>query len=282
LTDDSHTPPISAGESKVWNYHPDLPIPTSPVFAWPPRPVAAFKWLSVYWLAISMIVIELALAYVVFAWLQPGPEQTSTLSLGWIARIYLRNLALVFLFAGGLHLYLYSFSKQGKVLKFDARSMARDNGTYSFRDQVLDNMFWTCASGVTIWSTYEVLYVWASTNGYAPGLTWSANPVWFALMFPLIPIWSSFHFYWIHRALHWPPLYRLAHSLHHRNVNIGPWTGTSMHPIEAPNVFLQLPDPLRCRLVPDPLPVPRLRPGAGPARLAFRIRRSAGKGRETA
>ena len=28
------------------------------------------------------------------------------------------------------------------------------------------------------------------------------------------------------------PLYRHVHSLHHRNVNIGPWSGISMHPIE--------------------------------------------------
>jgi len=69
-------------------------------------------------------------------------------------------------------------------------------------------------------------------NGYAPMLTWAENPVWFAALFLLTPIWLSFHFYWIHRALHWPPLYRLAHSLHHRNTNIGPWSGLSMHPLE--------------------------------------------------
>ena len=42
----------------------------------------------------------------------------------------------------------------------------------------------------------------------------------------------SFHFYWIHRLLHWRPLYRMAHSLHHRNIDTGPWTGISMHPLE--------------------------------------------------
>jgi sterol desaturase/sphingolipid hydroxylase (fatty acid hydroxylase superfamily) len=222
----------STPRSKVWNHHPELPIPTSPVFAWPPRPGAAVKWLAGYWLAISMIVIEFALAWLVWTWLQPAPEETATLALGWIGQIYLRNLALIFLFAGGLHLYLYRFRVQGDALKFDARALAKNNGTYSFRDQVLDNMFWTVASGVTVWTGFEVLYFWAAANGYAPALLWSDNPIWFVLMFPLIPIWSSLHFYWIHRALHWPPLYRLAHSLHHRNINIGPWTGISMHPIE--------------------------------------------------
>ena len=63
-------------------------------------------------------------------------------------------------------------------------------------------------------------------------LTWDDSPLWFVLLFFLIPIWETFHFYWIHRLLHWPPLYRLAHAVHHRNINVGPWSGLSMHPLE--------------------------------------------------
>jgi sterol desaturase/sphingolipid hydroxylase (fatty acid hydroxylase superfamily) len=47
-----------------------------------------------------------------------------------------------------------------------------------------------------------------------------------------VPLTREFHFFWIHRMIHWPPLYRLAHSLHHKNVNPGPWSGLAMHPIE--------------------------------------------------
>ena len=32
--------------------------------------------------------------------------------------------------------------------------------------------------------------------------------------------------------LHWPPLYKIAHVVHHRNSNPGPWSGLAMHPIE--------------------------------------------------
>ena len=41
-----------------------------------------------------------------------------------------------------------------------------------------------------------------------------------------------FHFYWVHRLIHWKPLYKISHFVHHKNVNIGPWSGLSMHPIE--------------------------------------------------
>ncbi|MCE2493727.1 MAG: sterol desaturase family protein [Alphaproteobacteria bacterium] len=47
-----------------------------------------------------------------------------------------------------------------------------------------------------------------------------------------IPFWQSLHFYLTHRFLHWQPMYRLAHAVHHRNDNVGPWSGLSMHPIE--------------------------------------------------
>jgi sterol desaturase/sphingolipid hydroxylase (fatty acid hydroxylase superfamily) len=48
----------------------------------------------------------------------------------------------------------------------------------------------------------------------------------------MIPLWESFYFYWIHRMLHIPFLYKHVHALHHRNINVGPWSGLSMHPVE--------------------------------------------------
>lgn len=218
--------------SQEWHWHPELPIPNSPVFAWPPRPVAAVEWLASYWLAVSMTVIEVATACLVWYTLQPGPERTATFAFDWVALMYFRNLALVFIFAGGLHLYLYTFRCQGDTRRFDARGLSKSKKTFTWGSQLLDNMFWSCVSGVTLWTAFEVFYVWALANGFVPTTSLSANPVWFVACFVLIPVWSSFHFYWIHRVLHWPPLYRLVHSLHHRNVSIGPWSGISMHPVE--------------------------------------------------
>jgi sterol desaturase/sphingolipid hydroxylase (fatty acid hydroxylase superfamily) len=68
-------------------------------------------------------------------------------------------------------------------------------------------------------------------NGYAQVITFESNPIWFGAIFFLIPIWESFYFYWMHRGLHTNLMYRF-HALHHRNTDIGPWSGLSMHPIE--------------------------------------------------
>jgi sterol desaturase/sphingolipid hydroxylase (fatty acid hydroxylase superfamily) len=44
--------------------------------------------------------------------------------------------------------------------------------------------------------------------------------------------------YFIHRLLHLPPLLRL-HGVHHRSVRTTPWSGLSVHPVEA--VLIELP-----------------------------------------
>jgi sterol desaturase/sphingolipid hydroxylase (fatty acid hydroxylase superfamily) len=103
---------------------------------------------------------------------------------------------------------------------------------FTLGGQIRDNMFWTIASGVTVWTAYEVLMFWAIANGLAPMLTWAANPIWFIALFLLIPVWESFYFYWIHRFLHIPFFYKHVHALHHRNINVGPWSGMAMHPVE--------------------------------------------------
>ncbi|MEM9579479.1 MAG: sterol desaturase family protein [Pseudomonadota bacterium] len=217
---------------KGWNHLPDVPLQVSPVFQWPPNPRAIAAWFWNSWFLISERLIIVGLAFISFYWFQPPLEQTRTLALGWVLEMYLRNLVLMSLVAGGLHIYFYTFSAQGKALKFDPRPLMKNGRQFTLGGQIRDNMFWTLASGVTIWTAYEALMFWAMANGYAPMLTWAAHPVWFVALFFLIPIWESFYFYWIHRFLHIPWLYKHVHALHHRNINVGPWSGLSMHPVE--------------------------------------------------
>ena len=85
---------------------------------------------------------------------------------------------------------------------------------------------------MAVWSAYEVVTLWAFANGYIPTLNWEAHPVYFVLLFCAIPLIRDAHFYFVHRLLHYRWLYRTVHRLHHKNVDIGPWSGMSMHPVE--------------------------------------------------
>ncbi len=222
-------PPGRPGE---WQYAPDLPIQVSPFFSWPPEPKRMVRWVAARWFALTENSILVVLALVCWAFFQPPLEDAKSFAPGWIAQIWSRNLVLMIAVAGGLHLWFHRQKRQGDKLKFDPRALAKKGRMFTFNAQVADNMFWTLASGVTFWTAFEVLMFWAMANGYAPVLTWRENPVWFVALIFLTPMWISFHFYWIHRWLHWPPLYKLAHAVHHRNINVGPWSGLSMHPIE--------------------------------------------------
>lgn len=217
---------------REWNWQPGGRIELSPLFVWPLKPLDVLRWFAASWLALTERLVILALSLATWFYLQPALERCVNFEFGWIAQIYLRNMAFMIVLAGGLHLYFYTFGKQGKTRKYDGRDLVSNHRGFTFGNQVLDNMFWTLASGVTVWTGFEVLLMWGYANGYISYLTWQENPVWFVFLFFLIPIWGSLHFYWIHRFLHWPPLYRAAHALHHRNTNIGPWSGMSMHPIE--------------------------------------------------
>ena len=220
------------GFADKWNHIPQVPVGVSPMFALPPNFGAILRWTLRQWLVVTERSILVVISLLSWLFFQPSLEVSATLSADWIAALYIRNLLLMVAVAGGLHLYFYSRKTQGDALRYDKRDLADQKKIFSFKNQLADNMFWTLASGVTIWTLYEVLMFWAMGNRYAPVLYWSDNPIWFILLFLLTPIWISFHFYWVHRWLHWPPLYRLAHALHHRNTNVGPWSGLSMHPVE--------------------------------------------------
>ena len=220
------------GFADKWNHIPQVPVGVSPIFALPPNFGAILRWTLRQWLVVTERSILVVISLLSWLFFQPSLEVSATLSADWIAALYIRNLLLMVAVAGGLHLYFYSRKTQGDALRYDKRDLSDQKKIFSFKNQLADNMFWTLASGVTIWTLYEVLMFWAMGNRYAPVLYWSDNPIWFILLFLLTPIWISFHFYWVHRWLHWPPLYRLAHALHHRNTNVGPWSGLSMHPVE--------------------------------------------------
>lgn len=216
--------------SKEWYWHPKLPLHMPHPFTFSPREV--WQWFRGGWLTASMRLVWMLLALGAWVVLAPALEQMTTFQLGWVTQVYAKNFFTLCLVAGGLQLFFHTGRMQGKQRKFEHKDLARNNRVFLFNDQVKDNVFWCLISGVPIWTAYEFVYFWAYANGYIPGLSFAENPIWFLALFPILPLWASIHFYVIHRLIHWPPLYRSVHALHHRNVNIGPWSGISMHPVE--------------------------------------------------
>lgn len=190
------------------------------------------KWLTGFpgffapWFALYMVVIGVS-----YAWFTPDMARMETLQLGWMGEILLRNLVIMWLWTGAFHLWFIKFRMQGRQKKYNANWQAKDNATFLFNDQVYDNVFWS-QIGTLIWTIYECGLWWGYANGWLPYLSPSEHPILFCLLMMAVPFWRNFHFYCIHRLIHWKPLYDHVHYLHHKNVNVGPWSGMAMHPVE--------------------------------------------------
>ncbi len=215
------------------HWSPPYPCQYSPLFTWPWEPLKVIKYLFGFpgylW---PKLILYILLAIGTFFILEGDLSSPKQLSVSWIGLMLLRNLVMVFFVYGGYHLFLYILKVQGTNQKYHPQWQAVGNKKFLFKNQVYDNMFRSCVSGATIWTAYEVLYVWAFSRGMLPYLEWTKHPVYFVAMIILIPLYRETHFYFIHRLIHWGPLMKHIHSVHHKNNNVGPWAGLAMHPIE--------------------------------------------------
>lgn len=210
---------------------PESTIGLPELYAWPPRPLASLKYLLCGML-FPWGYLYIGLAFVSWYYLTPSLAAMAEFEPGWIAQIWLRNAALLTLVAGGLHWWLYLRRGQERKYKYHDKWLATDNRLFLWGNQVWDNVFWSIVSGVTICTAYEATTFWIYANGYLPVPSIGEHPVYFGFMILFVFFWGTAHFYCVHRFMHWQPVYKIVHELHHRNVNTGPWTGISMHPLE--------------------------------------------------
>ena len=215
-----------------WHWKSPQPIQFAPFFDWPPRPQHILRYLLGNGFLLSLNSFYVILAIAIWWYLAPSMETWRTFAAGWIIHLFFLNLLIIGGTAASLHLYLHTYQGQGTECKFDSTEPRSPDSKFFGNKQIWDNIFWTVGSGITIWTGFQATVLWAYANGIAPWLDWYNHPVWFVALFILLPLWGGFHFYLIHRFLHWRPLYRIAHAVHHRNTNPIPWSGLSMHPIE--------------------------------------------------
>jgi len=222
----------SAERPNTGGYAPTELPNVAPIYSWPPRPGAVFKYLFGWegylfpWQA-----FYIAFATAIWWFFIPDLAQAKTLEFGWIAKLFILNLVIIVAWTSLLHVRFYVRRKQGTTYKYNVR-WPKDTSTFLFGSQLWDNVFWTVASAVPLWTAYLALMLWAMANGWIPYLDMKEHPIYFGLVMFLLYFWQEVHFFVIHRLIHWPPLYRWIHSIHHKNSNPIPWSGLAMHPVE--------------------------------------------------
>jgi sterol desaturase/sphingolipid hydroxylase (fatty acid hydroxylase superfamily) len=214
-------------------WSPNRRVGYAPLFVRPLSLKAVVRWLVGFpGYVLPYNALYFMVAAIVWFVATPSRQTLSSLSPGWIALVLARNAAILVAWYSMFHVRLYVKRAQDTRFKYNRRWPAATSERFSFGSQLRDNVFWTLVSGLPIWTAWEVVTLWLSARRTIPWITWSDHPVWFVAWLLLIPIWREVHFYTTHRLIHWPPLYKTVHSLHHRNTNPSPWSGLSMHPLE--------------------------------------------------
>ena len=101
--------------------------------------------------------------------------------------------------------------------------------------QIRREILWSLASasiygipaGVVAWGWQE--------HGWTQIYTgWSEYPLWYLPLAPLLYLFAhDTWFYWTHRWMHRPKLFRIAHAVHHASRPPTAWAAMSFHPWEA-------------------------------------------------
>jgi lathosterol oxidase len=80
-------------------------------------------------------------------------------------------------------------------------------------------------------ATFTFFVIKPYTNMYS---NVSDYPLWY---FGLSMVWMFFlhdaYFYWSHRFMHHPKVFKYVHLIHHKSTNPSPWTAYAFHPLEA-------------------------------------------------
>ena len=176
--DASHTDP----EADRWNYRPEGQVGLNPLFSWPPNFAGAVRWYRGAWLELTALSVPFLVAVAIYLWFLPPLEQMANFQIGWVFTIWLLNIVPQTLLAGTLHWWLYMRKSQGMHKKFDKRDLTRDNGTFTFNNQVWDNIWWTLGSAMTVATIYQCVIFWVMANGWVPTITYQSSPIWFVIL----------------------------------------------------------------------------------------------------
>jgi len=217
---------------KRGDWKPNRRLEVAPFWTTPLRLPKILAWLPGYfwpWNAFHMATALLYWFYVV-----PDVQTMKTIGWGWALWLYAVNAAAIFVFYGIFELRYYVQRKQATRFKYNHKFPGdTPSDVFWFQSQNLDNFLRSFFVTIPLWTVVEVLFLWCFANGYVPWVSWQEHPYYLALLVLLAPAIHEVHFFFIHRLIHWGPLYRWIHSVHHNSINPSPWSSLSMHPVEG-------------------------------------------------
>lgn len=222
--------------NKRGDWAPAQPLELAPFWTWPLRAGKLAGWVKGYLWPWNLLF--LATAAIWWTFVVPDAQTLRTLSWGWVLTLFAANWIGIFAFYGAVEWRYYVKRVQGQRFKYNGKFPSdQPSEVFWFKSQNLDNFLRSFFVSVPIGTAIEVLLLWAFANGHATTLRWDEHAAALVALTLLVPALHELHFFVIHRAIHWGPLYRWVHSVHHNSVNPTPWSSLSMHPVESTLYF---------------------------------------------
>lgn len=87
---------------------------------------------------------------------------------------------------------------------------------------------------LTVGAIFSSIVIFLSTQGYTKLYTsiFNYSIVWTVASFFVILLIDDLWFYWLHRLLHHPAIFKYIHLEHHKSVDVNPFTSVSFHFME--------------------------------------------------
>jgi Delta7-sterol 5-desaturase len=151
-----------------------------------------------------------------------------------IAAVLLIITARYFLVAGLFHLVFYSWQHK----KWKPYKINRETDSRQYRKEIKNSL----VSGL-IFSIITAVTLFFWQKGYTR-VYYNINQytlAWLPGSFLLSLVVQEVYYYWVHRWMHFPKIFRLIHKTHHESRIPSPWTAFSFHPLEALALALVLP-----------------------------------------
>ncbi|MBT8221142.1 MAG: sterol desaturase family protein [Bacteroidia bacterium] len=143
------------------------------------------------------------------------------------SKIYLSELFNYFLAGSiGFGLFYVIFKKKWFYQKIQLKDPKNKDFIREIRYSLFSMVFFTFTGILIVHSPLtEYTKIYTDIN---------AMPMWYYwLSFPIMAIMHDTYFYWMHRTLHHPALFKHTHLVHHKSTNPSPWAAYSFHPFEA-------------------------------------------------
>ena len=112
------------------------------------------------------------------------------------------------------------------------QSVTTDGRTQRLRPGQVREELLLSALSILVFAAQATALVWMLREGWLT-IDWARSPWHLAWELPVLYFWNELHFFAVHRALHWPPLYRSVHIWHHRSVVTTPFSAYCFHPVES-------------------------------------------------